>query len=156
MRKCASIAVLVLLVELLFHSRAHAQAGVGTSGQRDLIGAAAFIGLVGNFAFTTVAVRGQPLQPPWLATTEIILTAPQVPTMLYLAIHNTFNLETPERVVLAAGSVWPAWLACHGGWSLLVGGGEPTHPTHRAATWSPTVVSDGLHLAPAFGISGAF
>jgi len=155
MRKCACVAALVLLLEMLFHSRAHAQNNTDT-GSHDLVGAAAFVGLVGNFAFTTIAVRGQPIAPAWLAVTEIIVTAPQVPTMLYLSFHNTFNLDTPERVLLAVGSLWPAWLACHGGWSLMVSGPETVPPTHRAATFSPTVVSDGLHLAPAFGISGAF
>ena len=159
MRKCARVATLVLLMEVLFHSRAHAQnnnLGNLDVGSHDLVGAGAFIGLVVNFTFTTVAAQGKPLEPAWLALTEIIVTAPQVPTMLYLSFHNTFSLDTPERVLLAVGSLWPAALACHGGWSLMVGGAEPIHPTHRAATWSPTVVSDGIHVAPAFGISGAF
>ena len=142
-------------MELAFHSVAHAEDNAAAD-HRYLIGIASFGGLLGDFSFTAYAVRNQPIQKRWLAATEVAVTAPQVPALIYIGIENPFQLGTTERVLLIATSLWPAWLAGHGIWSLAVGGNEPEPPIHRAATWGPTVVTDGLQLAPAFGVSGRF
>ena len=142
-------------MELGFHSMAHAQE-TWAEQHRYLIGTATFAGLLGDFAFTTFAVRAQPFHERWLGGFEVGFTAPQVGALIYLGVDNPLSLGTTERVLLIAASAWPAWLAGHGIWSLAAGVGEPPPPVHRAATWGPTVVSDGVRLAPAFGIGGHF
>jgi hypothetical protein len=149
------VAIFALLVEIGFHSTALAEESTAEA-HRHLIGLATFGGLLGDFAFTTFAVRGQPFHDRWLGGLEVGVTLPQVPALLYVAIDNPFDLGTTERALLIVASAWPLWLTGHGIWSLAVGSGEPPPPMHRAATWGPTVVTDGLQLAPALGVAGRF
>ena len=154
MRKWARAAAVAGMMELVFHSRAHAEE-TWAEKHRIAVGGLAFAGLMADLSFTTIAARGDPVRLRWLAVTEIAVTAPQVPALLWLGIDNPLDLGTPERLLLLAASVWPAYLVGHGVWSLLVGGEQPL-PTHRAATWGPTVLSDGVRLLPGVGVSGTF
>src|SRR5262245_46624006 len=102
------VAMFALLMEIGFHSTALAQDNTGTD---HLVGLATFSGLLGDFAFTTFAVRGQPFHDRWLGGLELAVTAPQVPALLYVAIDNPFQLGTAERVLLVVATAWPLWLS---------------------------------------------
>jgi hypothetical protein len=154
MRKLACAMLVVGLVELLFPARAQA-VDVWAHEHRVVVATGTFTTLVGDLTFSTYAFRLQPIAKPWLAATEIVLTAPQVPLMIWLGAGNPLDLDTPEQVLLIVGSAWPAFLAAHGLWSFFTAE-EPIPPTHRAATFAPMAVSDGLRLAPGLGISGTF